>query len=378
MGALFFTITEVPMPFIIDAHEDLAYNILNFGRDYRRAAEETRQLEAGTPIPEQAEGQALIGWPNYQRGQVAVVFGTLFLSPKKYSHDAWEKQAYASPQEARKLHSAQIDVYERLCEGDPDKFQLVRNRAELSNVLKLWQDTPAAYPQVTHPVGIVMLMEGAEGVANPGNLEEWWERGVRLIGPVWAGGRYFGGTKEPGQMTSEGRDLLSKMAELGFILDLSHMSEESVLQALDFYPGTVIASHANCKALLKDFPTQRHFTDQAIQRLVERGGVMGVVLFNVFLSLEWKMNHRREEVTLDLVVAQIDHICQIAGDARHVAIGTDFDGGYGWPAVPLEIDTIADLQKLAPKLAQRGYNQADIAAIFGTNWQHMLEGSLPR
>jgi membrane dipeptidase len=366
------------MPFIIDAHEDLAYNILNFGRDYRRAAEETRQQEAGTPIPEQAEGQALIGWPNYQCGQVAVVFGTLFLSPKKYSHDAWEKQAYASPQEARKLHSAQIDVYERLCEGDPDKFQLVCNRAELSNVLKPWQDTPAAYPQVTHPVGIVMLMEGAEGVANPGNLEEWWERGVRLIGPVWAGGRYFGGTKEPGPMTSEGRDLLSKMAELGFILDLSHMSEESVLQALDFYPGTVIASHANCKALLKDFPTQRHFTDQAIQRLVERGGVMGVVLFNVFLSLEWKMNHRREEVTLDLVVAQIDHICQIAGDARHVAIGTDFDGGYGWPAVPLEIDTIADLQKLAPKLAQRGYNQADIAAIFGTNWQHMLEGSLPR
>jgi len=139
----------------------------------------------------------------------------------------------------------------------------------------------------------------------------------------------------------------------------------------------VVASHANCKALLKDFPSQRHFTDQAIQRLVERGGVMGVVLFNTFLSMQWKTSNRREDVTLDNVVAHIDHICQIAGDARHVAIGTDFDGGYGWPAVPLEIDTIADIQKLAPKLAQRGYNDADIAAIFGNNWQHMLEGSLP-
>jgi len=365
------------MSFIIDAHEDLAYNIIDFNRDYRRAAEEIRQMEANTPIPEQADGQALLGWPNYQRGQVAMVFGTLFISPKKYSHETWEKQAYATPQEARKLHTAQIDTYERLCENDPDKFRLVRTRTELAGVLKPWQDTPAAYPQVTHPVGIVMLMEGAEGVAAPANLEEWWERGVRLIGPVWAGGRYFGGTKEPGPMTSEGRELLSKMAELGFVLDLSHMSEESVLQALDVYSGTVVASHANCKALLKDSPSQRHFTDQAIQRLVERGGVMGVVIFNRFLSTQWKKGQPREEVTLDHVVAHIDHICQISGDARHVAIGTDFDGGYGWPSVPLEIDTIADLQKLAPKLAQRGYNETDIAAIFGINWQHVLEGSLP-
>jgi membrane dipeptidase len=104
---------------------------------------------------------------------------------------------------------------------------------------------------------------------------------------------------------------------------------------------------------------------------------MGVVLFNAFLKPHWKVSDPREDVTLDNVVAHIDHICQIAGDAQHVAIGTDFDGGYGWPAVPLEIDTIADVQKLAPKLAQRGYNETDIAAIFGGNWQHMLEGSLP-
>jgi membrane dipeptidase len=365
------------MPFIIDAHEDLAYNMLDFGRDYRRSAEETRRLEAGTPIVDQAGGQCLVGWDNYQRGQVAVVFGTLFLSPKKYSHDTWEKQAYATPQEARKLHSAQIDVYEQMCEKEPDKFRLVRTRTELAGVLKPWQDAPAAYPEVTHPVGIVMLMEGAEGVGDPKDLEEWWGRGVRLIGPVWAGGRYFGGTKEPGPMTSEGRALLAKMAELGFVLDISHMSEESVLQALDFYPGKVVASHANCKALLKDFPTQRHFTDEAIRNLVDRGGVMGVVLFNAFLKPHWKVSDPREDITLDNVVTHIDHICQIAGDAQHVAIGTDFDGGYGWPAVPLEIDTIADVQKLAPKLAQRGYNETDIAAIFGGNWQHMLEGSLP-
>lgn len=365
------------MSFIIDAHEDLAYNILNFGRDYRRAAEEIRQSETNTSIPEYAGGQALVGWPDYQRGQVAVVFGTLFISPKRYSDDTWEKQSYATPQEARKLHAAQIDAYERLCENNPDKFRLVRTRAALESVLKPWQDAPAAYPDVTHPVGIVMLMEGAEGVAAPANLEEWWERGVRLIGPVWAGGRYFGGTKEPGPMTHEGRELLSKMAELGFVLDISHMSEESALQALDFYPGKVVASHANCKALLKDFPTQRHFTDEAIRNLVDRGGVMGVVLFNAFLKPNWKVSDPREDVTLDNVVAHIDHICQIAGDAQHVAIGTDFDGGYGWPAVPLEIDTIADVQKLAPKLAQRGYNETDIAAIFGGNWQHMLEGSLP-
>jgi len=76
-------------------------------------------------------------------------------------------------------------------------------------------------------------------------------------------------------------------------------------------------------------------------------------------------------------VAQIDYICQMAGDARHVGLGSDFDGGFGVQSVPRELDTIADLQILAPRLAQRGYTEQDIAAILGTNWLGILKDNLP-
>ena len=78
-----------------------------------------------------------------------------------------------------------------------------------------------------------------------------------------------------------------------------------------------------------------------------------------------------------MVVAQIDHICQIAGDTQHVGLGTDFDGGFGVESVPPEIDTIADLPKLSPKLAEKGYNDTDIERIFYANWLQLLQQSLP-
>ena len=77
------------------------------------------------------------------------------------------------------------------------------------------------------------------------------------------------------------------------------------------------------------------------------------------------------------LVAQIDHICQMAGDAQHVGIGSDFDGGFGLQSVPAEIDTIADLQKIVPLLAQKGYTEAHIAAIMGQNWLSILKEDLP-
>ena len=167
------------------------------------------------------------------------------------------------------------------------------------------------------------------------------------------------------------------MAEFGFGLDISHMDEKAVLQALDAYPGQIIASHSNAKALLKGWDNNRHLEDRVIQRLVERSGVIGVVPCNRFLNPAWHYGDPRQGVTIQHIVAQIDYICQIAGDAQHAALGTDFDGGWGVQAAPVEIDTIADLHKLAPLLAEKGYTEADIAAIFGQNWIGVLRKILP-
>jgi membrane dipeptidase len=366
---------------IVDAHQDLAWNILTFGRDYTKSALQIRHEEQGT-LHALYNDDTLLGWPEYQRGQVALIFATLFATPARFCTGDWDRLCYADASQANRMYRDQLDVYERLAGENHDKFQLVRTLGELERLLAIWDRpsenaTQAGLPQAEHPVGLVISMEGAEGVRDPGELEAWWERGVRLIGPAWAGTRFCGGSREPGPMTAEGFALLEKMAELGFSLDLSHMDEKAALQALDFYPGQIIASHGNALALLKGSESNRHLTDRVIHGILERGGMIGLVPFNAFLKAGWKRGDRREEVHFDLLIGQIDYICQMAGDAQHTGIGSDFDGGFGLQSVPIDIDTIADLQKIAALLSEKGYSTEDITAILGGNWIFRLRQVLP-
>lgn len=362
------------MPYIIDAHQDIAYNALTFGRDIIRSAAETRDLERDTPIPNQT-GQALCGWPDYQQGQVALIIATLFLAPQRHQGGSWEKQVYRNSDEASRLLRGQIDYYRRLVDNNPEKFRLVTTRKDLDAVLAAWEKVPADYPTTTHPVGLVLSIEGAEGIQSPDELEEYREMGLHFVGPVWAGGRFCGGTFEPGGFTKEGYQLLEVMGDLRYTLDLSHMNEESANQALDAYSGTVIASHANARALLRNAPNERHLSDRVIRTLSERGGVMGVLPFNRFLKIDWTLQDDRQDVNLGTLADHIDHVCQLTGSVQHVAIGTDFDGGFGWPAVPVELNTIADLKKIEEVLCQRGYTEPDISAIFHGNWQRILKST---
>lgn len=365
---------------IVDAHEDLAYNMRTFGRNYTLAAAETRRRELGTPIPER-NGDTLLGYPDYRRGQVAVVFSTLFASPKKALLSDWDVESYSTPQQAYELYSLQVDTYHRLVDEHPDSFRLIQAAPDLDKVLAGWESTgenSAPAGKAPHPpVGLVMLMEGAEGVRSVGELEEWWQRGVRLIGLAWKGNRYTGGTREPGPLTKEGFALLEGMADLGFGLDLSHMDEEAALQSLDAYPGVILASHSNAKALIKNADGNRHLPDAVVRGLIERDGVIGVLPLNKFLDNTWTPADGRDKITLQHLVAQIDYICQLAGDAHHVGIGTDFDGGQGVQEVPGEIDTISDVQKLVPLLAEKGYSETDIAAVLSDNWLALLRRVLP-
>jgi membrane dipeptidase len=364
------------MHYIIDAHEDLATNMMTFQRDYRRSVAETRKLEAGTQITVLNE-DTLIGWPEYQKGQIAVICGTLFASPRQYQLGGWDKTSYENASEARAIYRKQMDLYRELCDSSPDMFRLISSRGDLKQVLGPWEDEAADYPGCTHPVGIIPLMEGAEGLDDPAEIEDWWEAGVRIVGPVWAGTRFCGGTKQPGRFTPEGRQLLEHMSGSGFILDISHMSPDSALEALDLYQGKLIASHGNALSMVKGASSPRHFTDETILRLAERGGVVGVVPFNRFLVNGWTPIQSRDLAPLELVIAQIDHICQLTGSAAHTGIGSDFDGGFGLQSTPPEIDTIADLQKIDALLAGRGYRDADIAAILSLNWKRFLETALP-
>ena len=372
------------MPLIVDAHEDLAWNALSFGRDYTRSARLTRQLESATDTPARV-GQAMLGLDDYLQAQVAVIFSALFASPRRRRDSEWETQVYTDVREAHNRYASQLDYYRRLCEAQKP-FTLIGSRSDLKAVLATWQSAPGepaagsddARRDESRRIGLVPLMEGADAIVEPQEAAWWMERGLRIVGLAWAGTQYAGGTAEPGPLTPLGRRLLSVMADIGLMLDLAHAADPAYLEALDRFEGTVIVSHANPRALMRNFAhPERLLSDVMIARLAEHDGVVGIMPHNDFLKAGWRRGDPRGEVTLDRVVDMIDHVCQVTGSAAHVGLGTDFDGGRGLDRMPAELDTIADLPKLGGALRVRGYSEDAIAAILGRNWLRILERGLP-
>src|SRR5690606_20183539 len=143
--------------------------------------------------------------------------------------------------------------------------------------------------------GLVVLMENADPVLEPEQFEEWYERGVRIVGPAWQATRYAGGTGQPGPLTKLGFELLDIMAGLNVMLDLSHLAEQACLQAIDHYEDVIIASHSNPR---KFRDSDRHLSDNTIRLLAERDGVMGIVPYNRFLSNTWQYGDPKKDVPL--------------------------------------------------------------------------------
>jgi len=358
-------------PLIIDAHQDLAYNALAFGRDYRCSALVTRAQEKTGPLPI-ANGTCMIGLPELLTGNVAIIFGTIFTMPARRALSPLDL-VYHDVQSAHVQAMAQLDIYHRWADEEP-QMALIGSQSDLNAVLATWQTEPGQETKDSRQVGIVPLMENADPIREPAELELWVERGVRIVGPAWAASRYSGGTGEPGPLTDLGRELLEWMVDLGVGLDLSHMAERAALEALERFEGVLLASHSNPQALV---PGDRQLSDTLIHGIAERDGVIGTVLYNKFLRPDWRRGERKALVTLSDVVRAIDYVCQRVGDAEHVALGSDFDGGVGSESVPAEMDTVADLPNIATALSEHGFEPEHIAAIMGGNWLRLLRRLLP-
>jgi membrane dipeptidase len=248
---------------------------------------------------------------------------------------------------------------------------MVQTTADLERVLGTWADGKT---ESDHRQGLVLLMENADPILEPKQFDEWYERGVRIVGPAWQATRYCGGTGQPGPLTKLGYELLRVMADYNAILDVSHMAEEACLQALDAYEGIVIASHSNPRKFRN---TDRHLTNEMIRKLAERDGVMGIVLYNAFLMDDYKKGDPKSKVPLSVVLDAIDMVCQLTGSSAHVGIGSDLDGGFGMEHIPEGLDSVTDLVKIGDGLKARGYSPADVEAILSGNMLRKLRQSLP-
>lgn len=355
--------------FIIDSHLDLAMNAIEWNRDLRKPVVEIRQREKGMRDKPDREKNT-VALPDLRRGKIGLVVATQIA---RYVAPGSELPGYNSPEIAWGITQAQLAWYRAM--EDAGEMVQITNAAQLKAHVEMWMNNEQ--DDATKPVGYILSLEGADSIVTLDYLQKAYAYGLRACGPAHYGpGRYAPGTGLSGGLTSKGRELVKEMDKLRMILDVTHLTDEGFAEALSIFQGPVWASHHNCRSLV-DY--QRQLTDEQIKILIERNAVIGGVLDTWMLVPDWKRGvdtPEARDVTLEKLVDNYDHICQLAGNSNHIAIGSDLDGAYGKEQSPRDIDTIADLQKLQGMLAARGYSREDIEKVFHKNWLGFMEKNL--
>jgi len=346
---------------IFDSHLDLAWNALNWNRDLTLTISDIRASERADPDPH--KGANTVCFPEMRRGNVAICLSTVLARSTSAGRALLD---YRTQETASAMGHGQRMYYEIM--QRQGHLRLLRNAQELDAHVKQWLSRADA------PIGCILSMEGADPILDNDDAVRWWELGLRVVGLSHYGlGVYAHGTSGSGGLTTRGFELLKAFESLGMIVDVTHLTDEGFWQVIERYEGPLLASHNNCRALV---PGQRQFSDEQIRALIERGGVLGVVCDSWMLCPDYKFGKTdNEKVRLSHVVDQIDHICQLAGNVQHVAIGSDLDGGYGREQSPSDLDTIADLQKLIPLLEGRQYPSSDIENVMYGNWLRFFQAA---
>ena len=347
---------------IFDAHLDLAWNAIDWNRDLQLPCSEIRRLERESGSTQKARGENTVSFPDLRRGKVAIFIATL-LARLMRSGPLSAVQRYSSMEAAYAATHGQLAYYRALVAKGLLRF--IKDWPSLEKHVRAWRENEAG----DEPLGFILSMEGADPVLSPEQVQEWWDVGLRIIGPAHYGvSPYAHGTGTVGGLFPQGKPLLKEMERVGMILDVTHLADQSFDEAMDCYGGPVLASHHNCRALV---PDQRQLTDDQIKLLISRGAVIGAAFDAWMLHPNWIRGETRPEqvgVDIERVVDHIDRVCQLAGNARHSALGTDLDGGFGREQSPYDLDTIADLERIPDMLRKRGYAEADVEGIMFGNW----------
>lgn len=360
------------MRLIFDSHLDLGWCALSFNRDLTLPVDEIRKREEGM-TDEPSRGKNTLTLPELRRAGVGVCVATLLArgGPAQKWQPAYKRTDldHATQSIAYSAAHGQLAYY-RLLEQQ-GHLRFIRTRQQLEDHWRLYAADPGSTP-----LGVILSMEGADPIVSPEQVQYWWDLGLRAVGPAHYGQSHYAyGTGVDGPLSEAGVRLLREFERVGMILDATHLSDQSFWQAMEVYHGPVLASHHNCRALV---PGDRQLADEQIKELVRRGAVIGAALDAWMLYPNWVRGKTQPAVVgLTAVADHIDHVSQLAGSARHSAIGSDLDGGFGTEQTPRDLNTITDLQKLAEILSSRGYGDEDIDGIFHGNWLRFFGRNLP-
>ena len=356
------------MKFIFDAHLDLSMNALEWNRNFRLPLHSIRKSEQGmSDKPDRGKGTVCL--PELRHGNIGLCVATLIA---RYVKSENPLPGWNSPEQAWAQTQGQLAWYKEMeSQKELIQIQTVQN---LNEHIQAWQTNSSKTS-----LGYILSLEGADSIISMEHLEVMHEKGLRAIGPAHYGpGTYAFGTDSFGGIGKNGKKLLKKIQELNLILDATHLCDQSFWETMDAYEGPIWASHSNCR---KWVPNERQFEDNQIKALLDRGAVIGMA-FDAWMMLpNWQRGitqPNKSGLVIETIVDHIDHICQLAGNAEHVMIGSDLDGGFGKEQCPSDLDTIADLQKLDTILSNRGYSEQDIQNVLSQNGISFLLEYLPK
>ena len=349
---------------IVDAHLDLSMNALEWNRDLTRPLEEIRMREMHMKDkPDRGKGTVCL--PALREGNIGLVVATQLsrVTPIGSAAPGWH-----SPQQVWAMTQAQLSWYREM--EKLGEMRMIRNLQELENHLAYWDATT---DNTGKAIGYILSLEGADSLVNIDYLHEAHAYGLRAVGLSHFGaGRYAPGTKNMGPIHPQGKKLMTEMSKLHMILDVTHLTDEGFDEAIEQYEGPIWSSHHNVRKIV---PNQRQLTDDQIKKLIQRDAVIGGMLdcwamdirFIDTISDPWQL-----DIKLEQLIDHWDHICQLAGNASHIGIGSDLDGIFGTEQAPWDLNSIADLQKFEYLLQNRGYSTQDIDQIFHGNWLRFL------
>ncbi|WP_247236392.1 dipeptidase [Telluribacter sp. SYSU D00476] len=350
---------------LFDAHLDLSMNAIEWNRDLTQELSAIREREKHlTDKPDR--GRGVVSFPEMRRGNIGLCVATQigrYVAPDNHL-PGWHSQA-----QAWGMTQAQVAWYQAM-EYEGEMVQ-IRDWEGLQKHLSLWQGAESTEKL---PIGYILSLEGADSLLSLDHLHMAYKYGLRAVGPAHYGpGVYAYGTDADQPLSNKGKDLIREMERLGIILDATHLCDSAFWDAMDIYAGPVWASH---NLVRKITPHNRQFSDEMIRELLSRGAVIGMAFDAWMMIPGWERGKTKpQEVGLKIehVMDHLDHICQLAGNANHVGIGSDLDGAFGTEQCPADLDSIADLQTMTELLSKRGYSQQDIEGIMWRNWVNFLE-----
>jgi len=351
---------------LFDGHLDLALNAVDWNRDLRQSVDNIRRQENELGMTQPGRCTNTLSLPELRAAGVGVCLTTLLARQEEpINHDF----GHTTPQGCYAYAHAHLAYYRAMEKAG--WMRMIKTKSDLEKHVAAYNAAPDS-----EPLGIILAMEGADPLLEPSTVEEFHELGLRALGLTHYGpNRYGGGTNSEVGLALNAVELLQRTEELAITIDLTHLSDLAFWQTLDNFGGRVHASHQNSRRICD---WQRQFSDDQYKAVIDRNGVIGMAFDIIMMQNGYVRWQSKNEVTIERAIDNIDIVCQLAGNANHVGMGTDLDGCFGNEQTPADLNRYTDLPpNLLDGLSKRGYSDDDVKLIMHGNWLRFFGEVLP-